>query len=402
MYNKLSDLDVRGKRVFVRVDFNVPLKETASGEWEVADAVRIEGALPTIEALLERGARVILASHLGRPKGKPSKKYSLEPVGRYLASLLKKEVLLPEDCVGDGPRSLSQQMRPGDVMLLENLRFHPGEEENAAEFANQLLSLTDVFVGDAFGTLHRAHASTDALPRLVRDRAPGLLVERELEYLYPLRDAPKRPFALIMGGSKVSDKIGVLEHFLEKVDKVLIGGAMAYAFLKAKGYRIGNSLCDDEQVKLASRLLKAADARGVEMLLPVDHWTVTGFAAPASKELAPTEDVPENRMAIDIGPKTVESFVSALKQVETIFWNGPLGAFEVPEYARGTNAVAVHIADMSARKMAGGGDVAAALAQAGVADKFDFISTGGGATLEFLEGKDLPGLRALEVSPVAD
>jgi phosphoglycerate kinase len=402
MFRKLSDLDVRGKRVFVRVDFNVPLKETAGGDWEVADAARIEGAMPTIHWLLEHGARVILASHLGRPKGKPSKKYSLEPVGRHLAALLKKEVLLPEDCVGDGPRSLSQQMRPGDVMLLENLRFHPGEEENAAEFAHQLLALTDVFVGDAFGTLHRAHASTDALPRLVKDRAPGLLVDRELEFLYPLRDHPKRPFALLMGGSKVSDKIGVLEHFLSKVDKVLIGGAMAYAFLKAKGYRIGRSLCADDQVKLAEKLLKAADARGVELLLPVDHWTVTAFNAPASRELAPTEDVPENRMAIDIGPKTVELFVAALAKVETLFWNGPLGAFEVPEYAVGTTAVATRVATMSAKKMAGGGDVAAAIAGAGVAAKFDFISTGGGATLEFLEGKALPGLDALAVSPGAD
>lgn len=402
MFHKLSDLNVRGKRVFVRVDFNVPLKETATGDWEVADAVRIQGAMPTIEALLAREARVILASHLGRPKGKPTKKYSLEPVGRYLAGLLKKEVLLPEDCVGDGPRSLSQQMRPGDVMLLENLRFHPGEEENTAEFANQLLALTDVFVGDAFGTMHRAHASTDTLPRLVKERAPGLLVERELEFLYPLRDDPKRPFALVMGGSKVSDKIGVLEHFLTKVDKVLIGGAMAYAFLKAKGYRVGNSLCAEDQVKLADRLLKSAAARGVQMLLPVDHWTVTGFGAPASRELAPTEDVPENRMAIDIGPKTVELFTAALSKVETIFWNGPLGAFEVPEYAAGTNAVATRVAAMTALKMAGGGDVAAALAAAAVADRFDFISTGGGATLEFLEGKELPGLAALEVSPVAD
>jgi len=402
MFRKLSDLDVRGKRVFVRVDFNVPLKETSSGEWDVADAVRIEGAMPTIVALLEREARVILASHLGRPKGKPSKKYSLEPVGRHLAGLLQREVLLPEDCVGDGPRSLSQQMRPGSVMLLENLRFHPGEEENTAEFANQLLALTDVFVGDAFGTMHRAHASTDLLPRLVKDRAPGLLVERELEFLYPLRDAPKRPFALVMGGSKVSDKIGVLEHFLTKVDKVLIGGAMAYAFLRAKGYRVGNSLCEDDQVKHAEKLIKSADARKVKLVLPVDHLTVTGFAAPASLEVAHTEDVPAGRMAVDIGPKTAQRFLSELRNVETIFWNGPLGAYETPEYAVGTNTVARGVAELSAKKMAGGGDVAAALANAGVAEKFDFISTGGGATLEFLEGKDLPGLTALEVFAPAD
>jgi len=394
---KLQDLDVKNRRVFIRVDFNVPLKATSSDTYEVADATRIEGALPTIRYVIENGGKCILASHLGRPKGTPNKKYSLEPVGRKLSELLAKDVVLTEDCVGDGPRGLSQQMRPGDVMLLENLRFHPGEEDDSVEFANRLLELCDVYVSDAFGTLHRAHASTYSLPKLVSDRGMGFLVERELHYLEPLQANPQRPFVLVMGGSKISDKIGVLDHFMSKVDTILIGGAMAYAFLKAQGREIGKSLCDDKQVTLAARLMKGADVRGIKFLIPSDH-VVTGNIDDTKNALITNgPDIPADKMGVDIGPRTLLAYGSALEGAETIFWNGPMGVFEKPAFANGTFEMARLIAGSKARKMAGGGDVAAAIAQSGSESKFDFISTGGGATLEFLEGKELPGLKALEL-----
>lgn len=392
----LRDLDLKGKRVFVRVDFNVPLKAAGDG-WEVAETARIEGALPTIKYIIEQGGRLLLASHLGRPDGKPNKKYSLEPVAQKLSEFLEKDVILTEDCIGDGPKALSQQLRNGDVLLLENLRFHEGEEENSPEFANRLLELADVYVSDAFGTLHRAHASTAGLPKLMPQRAAGFLVQRELRYLQPLREAPARPFALIMGGSKVSDKIGVLDQFLPKVDTVLVGGAMAYAFLKAQGHEVGKSLCDDKQVQLATRLLKSAVARGIRVRLPVDHVVVESFQD-RRPETTSGPDIPQDRMGVDIGPKTIEEYGAALAKAETIFWNGPMGVFETPEFAVGTFELAKKIAAMPAKKLAGGGDSAAAIAQAGLADQFDFISTGGGATLEYLEGKELPGLKALEVS----
>jgi phosphoglycerate kinase len=386
----------------VRVDYNGPLKQEG-GEWKVTDLRRIQEALPTIQYIMEQGGRCILASHLGRPpKGgnpKSDKKYSLEPVGQKLSELLNKDVILTEDCIGDGPRSLSQQMRNGDVMLLENLRFNPGEEENSPEFVNRLLQLCDVYVSDAFGTLHRAHASTVGLPMLVGERAMGLLVEKELHHLAPLRENPARPFVLVMGGSKVSDKIGVLEHFLPKVNHVFIGGAMAYAFLKAQGREIGRSLCEDKQVTLATRLLKSAAARNVNVLLPVDHVVTRAIDDTASAKVTPGPDIPADMMGVDIGPKTLKQFASVLDSgVETIFWNGPVGVFEQPAFAQGTNELAKLIASSKARKLAGGGDVAAAIAQSGCEDRFDFISTGGGATLEYLEGKELPGLKALEVS----
>ncbi len=394
----ITELDVKNRRVFVRVDFNVPLTTLPDGKRVVAEASRIEGALETIRYLIDLGAKVILASHLGRPKGKPNAKYSLEPVGAKLSELLNKDVILTEDCIGDGPRGLSHQMRAGDVMLLENLRFHAEEEENQLEFANRLLELCDVYVTDAFGTLHRAHASTAALPRMALERGVGFLVKRELEHLYPLRDNPSRPFVLIMGGAKISDKIGVLEHFLSKVDRVFIGGAMAYAFLKAQGKKIGNSLCDDTQVSLAGRLLNGAELRGVKFLLPVDHVVTRAMGDTTNVETTEGPDIPDGFMGVDIGPKTVAKYGAALLGAETIFWNGPMGVFETPEFAKGTFALAQIIATSTARKLAGGGDVAAAIAASGVQSQFDFISTGGGATLEFLEGKELPGLKALELS----
>lgn len=394
---KITELDIRNRRVFLRVDFNVPLKAKGEG-WEVGDSGRIEGALPTIRYIVEQGGKCILASHLGRPKGKPSQKYSLEPVAAKLSEFLEKDVILTEDCIGDGPRSLSQQMRPGDVMLLENLRFHAGEEENSLEFANRLVEVCDVYVSDAFGALHRAHASTSALPKLAAQKGMGFLVEKELENLAPLKESPQRPFILVMGGAKVSDKIGILEHFLPKVDKVFIGGAMAYAFLKAQGKEIGKSLCEDSQVVLATRLLGAAAARNVKLLLPSDHLVTPNFQE--TKQIAFTEgaEIPVDKMAVDIGPKTLAQFQAALQGAETIFWNGPVGVFEVPAFSRGTFELARLIAETRAKKLAGGGDVAAAIVASGCENQFDFISTGGGATLEYLEGKELPGLKALEIS----
>jgi phosphoglycerate kinase len=393
---KVQDLELKNKRVFVRVDFNVPLKQKGD-TWEVTDSSRIEGALQTIRHVSEVGGKVILASHLGRPKGKHEKKYSLEPVGARLSELLGKDVILTEDCIGDAPRGLSHQMKNGDVLLLENLRFHAGEEENSPDFVAKLMELCDVYVNDGFGTLHRAHASTYGIPKLMPLKAMGLLVQKELEYLEPLRENPTRPFALLMGGAKVSDKIGVLEQFLPKTDKVFIGGAMAYAFLSARGKKIGKSLCDHKQVQLASKIMRGAEVRGVKIFLPIDHVTSLAFDDTKNVQVTTGEDIPENRMGLDIGPKTVEHYRAQLEGIETLFWNGPMGVFEVPAFAQGTFGLAKAVAETRAKKLAGGGDVSAALAKAGVDSQFDFISTGGGATLEYLEGKELPGLKVLEV-----
>jgi phosphoglycerate kinase len=395
--NQIQSLELKGRRVFVRVDFNVPLKAKADGGWEVSDESRIEGALETIRYIIKEGGKCILASHLGRPNGKPNKKYSLEPVGQRLSEKLGQDVILTEDCIGDGPRSLSQQMRPGEVLLLENLRFHSGEEENSTEFANRLLELCEFYVSDAFGTLHRAHASTAALPRLVSSKGIGFLVQKELHFLEPLRDNPQRPFVLVMGGSKVSDKIGVLEHFISKVDTVLIGGAMAYAFLKAQGQAIGKSLCDERQVAIATRLMKSAEARNVKFLLPKDHVAARSLEDTGDIVVTQGPDINADRMGVDIGPRTLLAYAAAMEGAETIFWNGPMGVFEVPAFANGTFELARMISQLKARKLAGGGDVAAAIAKSGCEARFDFISTGGGATLEYLEGKELPGLKALEL-----
>ena len=353
--------------------------------------------MPTIRYVLEQGGKVILGAHLGRPKGKTNPKYSLEPVGSYLSRVLGKDVLLTEDCVGDAPRGLSHQMRMGDVMLLENLRFHAGEEENSLDFANRLAELCDIYVNDAFGALHRAHASTEGLAKIVKQRAIGLLVEKELKFLEPLKDSPKRPFVLIMGGSKVSDKMGVLEHFLPKVDTVIIGGAMAYAFLNARGFNVGKSLCEHKQVQLANKILKGAEARNVKVLLPEDHVVAQSINDIEKVSITQGVDIPDDKLGLDIGPKTIAKIAEVIETAETIFWNGPMGVFEQPAFAKGTFEVANLIAQSKAIKIIGGGDSAAAIAQAGLEASFDFISTGGGATLEFLEGKTLPGLKVLEI-----
>jgi len=392
---KIQDLDLRGKRVFVRVDFNVPLKSSGKN-WVVADSKRIESALETIRYVIAQEGKCILASHLGRPKGKREMKYSLEPVGAKLSELLGKDVTLTDDCIGDGAKGLSFRMRSGEVMLLENLRFHEGEETNSPDFIAKLLELADVYVNDAFGTMHRAHASTVGLPKMVSQKAAGLLVQKELKYLTALREHPSRPFALIMGGAKVSDKMGVMEQFLPKVDKILVGGAMAYAFLKAQGHSIGKSLCDEKQVQLASRILRSADARKVRMVLPVDHVVTTSLDDVSAKKVTDGVDIPDNFLGVDIGPKSTEFFKSEFGPMKMVFWNGPMGVFEEAAFAQGTFELAKAIAELNATKLVGGGDSASAISQSGMEDRFDFISTGGGATLEFLEGKEFAGLKVLE------
>jgi len=392
---KIQELELRGKRVFVRVDFNVPLKHNGQ-HWEVVDSKRIEGALETIRYIIAKEGKCILASHLGRPQGKRDPKLSLEPVGAKLSELLGQDIILTDDCVGDGAKTLSLRMRNGEVLLLENLRFHEGEEENSPDFVAKLLELADVYVNDAFGTMHRAHASTVGLPKLVADRGAGFLVQKELKYLTQLRDNPGRPFALIMGGAKVSDKIGILEQFLPKLDKVFIGGAMAYAFLKARGHEIGKSLCDEKQMQLASKILRSAEARKVKVILPVDHVVTPSIKNTAESTLTSGVDIPQNLLGVDIGPKTLEMFQKELSGLKTLFWNGPMGIFEEPAFSRGTFELAKMIAANPALKLAGGGDSASAISQSGCEGQFDFISTGGGATLEFLEGKDFAGIKVLE------
>lgn len=392
---KIQDLDLKGKRVFVRVDFNVPLKNDGKN-WEVADTARIEGALETIRYIIAKEGKCILASHLGRPKGKKDLKYSLEPVGAKLSEILGQDIILTDDCIGDGAKTLSLRMRNGEVLLLENLRFHQGEEENSSDFVAKLLELAEVYVNDAFGTMHRAHASTVGLPKLVAERGAGLLVQKEVKYLTQLRDNPSRPFALIMGGAKVSDKIGILERFLPKLDKVLIGGAMAYAFLRARGHEIGKSLCDEKQVQLASKILKSAEARKVKVLLPIDHVVTSSIKNTQESLVTSGVDIPTELLGVDVGPKTLELFEKELMAIQTIFWNGPMGVFEEPAFSQGTFKLAKIIASSSALKLAGGGDSASAISQSGCESQFDFISTGGGATLEFLEGKEFAGLKVLE------
>ncbi len=399
IFRSVRDLELRGKRVFIRVDFNVPLKTNAAGGFMVADSRRIQGALPTIEHVISAGGKVILASHLGRPKGNQDTKYSLEPVADFLSEALKKDVILTDDCIGDGVRGVVRQMKDGQVLMLENLRFHEGEEKNSVDFINELRSFSDIYISDAFGAMHRAHGSTAGLPELMSEKAIGFLVEKELAFLTPLKDAPMRPFVLIMGGSKVSDKMGILDFFFNKVDRIIIGGAMAYAFLSAQGKKIGKSLCDEKQVQLAARILKSAAARKVEILLPVDHVVALDPKNPDPHETTPGPEIDDNWLGVDIGPKTVEKIRLALDGAATVFWNGPMGVFEVDAFSSGTREVAKAIGACPGLKIAGGGDVASAIEKSGQEASFDFISTGGGATLEFLEGKTLPGLKALDVTP---
>jgi phosphoglycerate kinase len=388
----ISELDIGGRRVFIRVDFNVPF----NGNGAVSDDTRIRESLPTIKYAIDKGARVVLASHLGRPKGKPDKKYSLEPVAARLAELLGADVSLTDEPVGDGARKVVSDLHAGAVALLENLRFSPGEEANDEGFARALASYTDVYVNDAFGTAHRAHASTAGITRFVADKGIGLLMEREVKFLGKLLGDVERPFVTIIGGAKVSDKIGVLENLLARVDQLLIGGAMANTFLKAKGGKMGRSLVEDDKLALARSFLRKAEEANVDVLLPRDAVAAAGTKSESGR-VVQAMAIPEELAALDIGPDTARGFGDAIARAKTIFWNGPMGVFESEPFAAGTLAVAQAVASArGALSVVGGGDSVAAVQKSGVADKITHISTGGGASLEFLEGKKLPGLAALE------
>jgi len=394
----LRDLDVRGKRVLVRVDFNVPI-EMRGREIHIIDDTRIRGSLPTINYLREHGAKTILMSHLGRPKGKRVEKYSLRPIGDHLHSLIHCPVIFSQDTIGTVPEKIIQHMQEGDVALLENVRFQPEEEANDPKFAEALAKLGDLYVNDAFGAAHRAHASTAGITKFVAQSAMGFLMEKELKYLHEELDKPAKPFVVIMGGAKVSDKIGVLKALMDKADTILIGGAMANTFFKAQGIPIGKSRVESDKLDLAHELIDLAKKRGVKFLLPVDVVEAeeirAGAALRNTSRLAPHHGVSDGWQAVDIGTATIALYQEEIAKAETILWNGPLGIFEIPDFAEGTIAIAEALAQSGAITIIGGGDSVTAVKQAGLADKMTFISTGGGAALELLEGKELPGVAAL-------
>src|SRR5437773_5375080 len=392
----LRDLDVRGKRVLVRVDFNVPT-EVRGGKLRITDDTRIRESLPTINYLREHGAKTILISHFGRPKGKPVEKYSLRPIGDYLHSLIHQPVIFSHDTIGEAPEKIVEHMQNGDVALLENVRFQPGEEANDPEFAKALAELADYYVNDAFGAAHRAHASTVGITKFMQKSAAGLLMEKELEYLGKALQHPVRPFVAILGGAKVGDKIGVIRNLMKKVDALLIGGGMAYTFLKAQGEQVGKSLVEEDKVELARELIKEAKDQKLRFLLPVDHVVAGKVDANARMQVIDSgQPIPPEMMGLDIGPTTIEAFLEEISRARTIVWNGPMGVFEVAPFAKGTFKIAHAVADNAgATSIVGGGDSVSAVQAAGVADKITHISTGGGASLEFLEGKKLPGVEAL-------
>ena len=393
MYNKktIEDINVSGKKVLVRCDFNVPL----DADKNITDETRINAALPTIRYLLDKGAAVILCSHLGRPKGEFNMKYSLAPVAKRLSEKLGFEVKLASDVIGESAKKLAAEVKPGEAILLENLRFHAEEEKNDPAFAKELASMADVFVNDAFGTAHRAHASTEGVTHYLPSVA-GYLIGKELDVMGKALTNPVRPFVAILGGAKVKDKIGVITNLIDKVDALLIGGGMAYTFIKAQGGEVGNSLLDEERIGLAKELMDKAAAKGVKLILPVDNVIGDAFDNDCHQQVVESGKIPEGWEGLDIGPKTCEQFAEVIRTAKTVVWNGPMGVFEMPNFAKGTIAVAKALAESDAISIIGGGDSAAAIEQLGFADKVTHISTGGGASLEVLEGKVLPGIAALE------
>ena len=397
-------LNPKGQPVFVRVDFNVPLEPSPEGP-RISDDTRIQETLPTLQLLLEKGASLILASHLGRPKGKPEEKYSLRPIAAYLAKKLHRPVHFASDCVGPEADQARASLKPGEILLLENVRFHPEEEKNDPAFAQKLLGTAKIYVNDAFGSAHRAHASTEGCARLATQAAAGLLMEKELRYLGSELSHPKRPFLVILGGAKVGDKIGVLRALLEKANTILIGGGMSYTFRLAQGRKIGRSLCEPDKVELAKSILAEAEKRGVRLLLPEDTLIVekldfAGRTVSPGKFTQPGADIPDGWEGVDIGPQARATYAQEISTASTILWNGPMGVFEIPACAEGTFAIAQAVAaNQKAVSIIGGGDSVKAVKKAGVANQVTFISTGGGASLEFLEGKTLPGVAALQDLP---
>lgn len=386
----IKDIDLKGKKVLVRCDFNVPMDENQ----KIRDNKRIQGAIPTIQYLLENDCAIILCSHLGRPKGEFKAEYSLKPVAEELAKLLGKEVIMAKDVIGEDAKEKAKNLQKGQILLLENVRFHKEETENDKEFAKQLASMAELYVSDAFGTTHRAHSSTAGVAEFLPAVA-GFLIEKELKFLGNSIEDPKRPFVAILGGAKVSDKIGVIDSLLEKVDTLIIGGGMAYTFFKAQGYEVGNSICELDKLDLAKDLMKKAEEKHVKFMLPVDTKIGKAENPEGESKTVKYNEIPEGWEGFDIGEETIKAFIQELKNAKTVFWNGPLGLFEVDQFAEGTNKIAKALAEIDCITIVGGGDSSAALKKAGVEDKMAHISTGGGASLEFLEGKELPGIKCL-------
>ena len=386
----VKDIDLKGKKVFVRCDFNVPMDENHN----ITDNTRIVASLPTIKYLLEQDCKIILASHLGRPKGEVKPEFSLAPVAKELSKLLNKEVIMAKDVIGEDATNKAENLKEGEIMLLENVRFHREETDNDPEFAKKLASMAEIYVNDAFGAAHRAHASTAGIAQYL-PAVSGFLIEKELTVLGNAINNPERPFMAILGGAKVSDKIGVIDSLLDKVDTLMIGGGMAYTFFKAQGYSVGNSLCEEEKTGLALEAMKKAKQNGVKLLLPIDTKIGKEFKPDTESKTVAWTDIPDGWEGFDIGEKTIEMFKNELKNAKTVIWNGPVGLFEFDQFAIGTNEIAKTLADLDATTIIGGGDSGAAVAKAGLADKMTHICTGGGASLEFLEGKKLPGIECL-------
>lgn len=385
----MNDVDVQGKRVFVRVDFNVPMENGV-----VADDTRIRAAIPTIQQLSERGAKVILASHLGRPKGEVKEDMRLTAVGERLSQLMKKPVKKLDESVGEAVKKAVDEMKNGDIVLLENVRFHKGEEKNDEELAKQFASLADLYVNDAFGAAHRAHASTEGIAKFI-PAVSGLLMEKELDVLGKALSNPERPFTAIIGGAKVKDKIGVIENLLDKVDNLIIGGGLSFTFVKAQGYEIGKSLLEEDKIELARNFIEKAKEKGVNFYMPIDAVVAKELSPEAEAKVVDIDQIPEDYMGLDIGPKTAEKYAEVIKNSKLIIWNGPMGVFEIDQFANGTRTIAEAMAETEGYTIIGGGDSAAAVEKFGLADKMDHISTGGGASLELMEGKILPGIAAL-------